>query len=161
MTNLSYIIDVIQKIISILAIIAGGLFTYYKFIKGRVYRSRLEPDITGEIIQINDIYYLKIIVSIKNIGISKILINKEGTAISKYFNRTIVENTQLNKVEWDETKFVSFDVFIDHSTLESGEYIGDNLLIILPRDRFDAIKIELRIVSRDIEWSTSEVLLNK
>ncbi len=44
----STVFDVLQKAITIIAIIVGGVWAYFNFSKRRVYRPSLEPKITGK-----------------------------------------------------------------------------------------------------------------
>lgn len=152
-------IDILQKITSITAIILGGIFTYYKFIKGRIFRSRLIPTIKGEFIDKSGVYYLKVNANINNVGVSKINIDKNGTAVSIYFTQINTDNYFVQNISWNETDFYSFEIFTAHTILESGEHISDNLLILLPQELGKAVKIELRIITQNIEWSASEIIL--
>jgi hypothetical protein len=38
------IVDVLQKLFTIAAIVVGGIWAYFNFFKGRTYRMRLEPE---------------------------------------------------------------------------------------------------------------------
>jgi len=153
------IVDVANKIIASLGLILGGIFAYYKFIKGRIYKFRLQPNVLGEVVQKDKNKYLIATIHLKNIGISRIPIQNEGSALSLYFSETAF--TALDEpyiMEWNESIPVS--IFEDVEQLESGETIGKKYLISLPHETPPAVKMELRIVAHEYEWTATAIVIS-
>src|ERR1051325_8996681 len=51
------IADTLAKVVQILAIIVGGWWTYFKFIKGRAYQESLIPIVSGKLLTIDSHTY--------------------------------------------------------------------------------------------------------
>jgi hypothetical protein len=57
--------------------------------------------------------------------------------------------------EW--VRFATFSVFERHDWIESSEPIEDQLLVVLPPHQI-AVKVELRIVARGINWYATTIV---
>ncbi|NIA30934.1 MAG: hypothetical protein GWP06_13605 [Actinobacteria bacterium] len=153
------IVGLVNQIIASFGLILGGIFAYYKFIKGRFYKFRLEPNVSGEVVQKDENKYLIATIHLKNIGISRIPIQNEGTALSLYFSETgFAALDEPYIMEWNESIPVS--IFEDVEQLESGETIGKKYLISLPRKTPPAIKMELRVVAQEFEWTATAIIIS-
>ena len=51
-------LDAMDKIVRIAAVVIGGIWTYLKFIRGRIYRPRLKPSVSGRIVIVSGQPYL-------------------------------------------------------------------------------------------------------
>ncbi len=153
------IVDVANKIIASLGLIFAGIFAYYKFVKGRIYKFRLEPNVSGEVVQKDGNKYLIATIYLKNIGISRIPIQNEGSALSLYFAEAGLDSIDDPYImEWNES--IPVAIFEDVEQLESEESIGKKYLISLPAQVPPAIKMELRIVARGYEWTATAIVIS-
>ncbi|NOY60596.1 MAG: hypothetical protein GXO75_16935 [Calditrichaeota bacterium] len=119
----------------------------------------MEPNVSGEVVQKDKSKYLIATIHLKNIGISRIPIQNEGSALILYFSETGF--TALDEpyiMEWNESIPVS--IFEDVEQLESGETIGKKYLISLPHKTPPAIKMELRIVAQEFEWTATAIIIS-
>jgi hypothetical protein len=150
------IFDVVQSTCTIIAILVGAAWAYFNYFKGRTYRPRLEPKIAGKLSLNDGVSYLVTTAQLKNVGLSRIQIKQEGTALqvfSYYIDAPISKARQL------EQKYLAiFSVFEAHGWIEPGEVIEDQNLILLPGGAQPAIRLELRIVSDGIEWNTATIV---
>ena len=76
-------LDVIDKVVKIIAVILGGIWTYLNYVRGRTFKRRLEPKILGKIsrgVRV-DTWMVSGIAQAKNVGLSKVDIEASGTAI--------------------------------------------------------------------------------
>ncbi|HZM97829.1 MAG TPA: hypothetical protein VFB70_00485, partial [Pyrinomonadaceae bacterium] len=64
-----------------LAFIAGGIWAYFKFRKGRTFQESLVPLVSGRFAFIDGAAYLVVTTEVKNVGLSKIEFDKVGCAL--------------------------------------------------------------------------------
>src|SRR5437870_547816 len=99
----------------------GGIWVYYNYFKGRTYKPRLEPTVSGKIIKAEGIPYLVVTAKLKNAGLSKIGIEQEGSAVRilSYDLKKQVNSVGLVGNEWIAT----FPVFEEDEWVEPGKGI--------------------------------------
>src|SRR6266545_2898743 len=71
-------VDAISKIISTAAIIVGGTWAYYKFVRGRTFAKRAELEVTGELLDADELRALRARVTLRNTGATKIPLRAKG-----------------------------------------------------------------------------------
>jgi hypothetical protein len=151
----SSIIKDINALVQTAAIIVGGIWAYLKFAKGRTFRPRLEPTISGKTF-INDGYiYLFVKTMLKNVGGSRVDIEQEGTGLRILTASTDEPETVLSS-DWQST--ASFDVFKDHEWIEPGETISEERLIAIKKDHWIALRLELQIHSKKVVWHAMTIV---
>ena len=95
-------LDAADKLVKIAAIVIGGVWAYYKFVKGRFYRPRLEPSVTAETFRSADRDYVVVSTSLKNVGTSKIDIQQGSCPKSviddKHFRSNELRLGGLNEI---------------------------------------------------------------
>jgi hypothetical protein len=84
------VLDGANKAVASAAFLVGGIWAYYKFIRGRVYRPRLEPTIAVRAFQ-RTAPYLVASISLKNVGTSKVECKQEGSALRVFCTPLRVE----------------------------------------------------------------------
>jgi hypothetical protein len=70
------IVSIISNIVTILATILAGLWGYYRFVKGRVFKPRVSLAIVARCIQSDSINYVACTLEVNNVGLSKVDIDK-------------------------------------------------------------------------------------
>jgi hypothetical protein len=158
-------LDAIDKIVKIVAVILGGVWTYLNYVRGRTFRRRLEPKISGKIASGVDIgtWMVAGMVQAKNVGLSKVDIEASGTAI-------VIEDMVLGASKKGIPKIVEVEivggvlgVFKRHRWIEPGETIEESFAAPLPvRSDRTGVRLWLRIVSRhkifkNIEWNADSI----
>jgi hypothetical protein len=138
--------EVVWRGFAVLGIAAGGLFAYYKFFKGREFARRVEPKLSaGSVARRDETIYLQAEASAKNIGLSKVEISHDHTYI-------LVEVREFGAPDWIERPELYF-VFQAQQALESGETVGEPILIEIPYSDYLAIRLTLGFAaSRDNQW---------
>jgi hypothetical protein len=152
-----------EHVVTVAALVVGGIWTYYRFIKGRVLISRLELGVSGEIISLDNANYLRISVELKNVGSSKVEI-QEGVGLDIFAERPrpIVQADDAQKykvrsVNWDS--LWPFDILQKHAWIEPGESIRDQTLVELLTSDNIAYKIDLVIFATGTKWTATSVVL--
>lgn len=151
-------VTIAGEIVKTLAILFGGVWAYWKFVRGRTFRRRLELTISGTSFERQGACYLSGVAQLKNIGLSKVTIEQEGTAIEVF--RISDVKSQLS-----EEDLQTREVFAEHGWIEPGETIEEPFLLAIPEagEQTIALRLHLRIVSRGmlsraVEWNAGAVV---
>jgi hypothetical protein len=148
-------LDYTDKVVKIVAVIVGGAWAYAKFIKGRVFHTRLEPNVTARHFRRDQKDFLLAVVKLKNVGASKVDIQQKGTALRIFGCGVFGPAVPGKPVAWTRTHTLS--VFERHGWIEGSETIDDTVLVALPPN-LTAVKLELRIVANKIAWSAGTMI---
>ena len=153
--GVSAFVEVLKNVCEIAAIAAGGIWTYFNFFKGRTYKSTLECEVDGLIETHSGRSLLKVVVKAKNVGLSKVLIEKKGMVLQPH--PAVAPKSSPSwpcHATWSGDLAV-FDVFNDHAWIEPSEPIEDQVLVELPDDKTPAYKLMLRVQSGTIWWTVA------
>jgi len=137
--------EALANVTQSVALIAGGVWAYFKFSKGRTFRDRLTPTVSGRLVSINGAIFLVVTTEIKNVGLSKITIDQETSALiifecitAKAEEVLVVKNNRLT----------TFQVFGDKDTyIEPNEVAERQYLIALPEASIIGYQLELEVLS--------------
>ena len=145
----------IGSIVTALAVLVGGYWTYFKFVRGRTYRPRLSVDMAGQWRTSGTLDLLHIRIRVTNIGASKVSLNQYGTGLRLSFLADEQGGAPDDAV-WasvalggDPRQARTFEILTEHDWIEPGETVSDDLLLNLGRAPSIA-KLELALV-----WSLS------
>jgi hypothetical protein len=140
-------LDLVDKLIKLVAVMLGGIWTYWNFRKSRTYAQRLELTLTSSALRA-DGQFLEVRSALKNLGASRHVVEGGGT----YCEVTAV-------FEDESEKTVAFlPLFLSETFIEPGETISDLLLISVSQEAAHAIwlRINLRVVSDGVEWRQTD-----
>ncbi len=141
-----------QNIVQAAAIIMGGVWAYYKFVKGRTFYRRAELTVNGTLVPTSDPATIRAQVTFQNTGASKIPLRAKIVRAAVYEG----EADEQGRAVWHE--FGSAPLFAEHDWIESQETIVDDILIPVPTDihalgyRITGIAIERRGNERGKRW---------
>lgn len=136
-----------KNAIESLAIIVGGFWTYFHFLKGRTFKHRLESTVNATIELRHRKYYLVVHSELKNIGSSKVRLNQDESGIAIYPGEPKGLGTaEVSNVSWH--KRAMFNVFSDHEWIEPTESVCDALVVELPDELLPLYKVELIAVNK-------------
>jgi hypothetical protein len=74
--HLSDVLDIIDKVTKIIALFIGAGWAYLNYLRGRTFKRRLEPSITGKTIRSKGLLLLSGVAQVKNVGLSKVVIQQ-------------------------------------------------------------------------------------
>jgi hypothetical protein len=131
------------------AVVIAGTWAYLKFIKGRVYHTRLEPSVDGKVFQHDLHEYVSVVARLNNVGASKVDLRQEGTALEVSCADLYPESFDHKFVRW--TRIATAPVFKRHRWIEASETIEEAALFRLPSET-SAVKIEFRLVADIHQW---------
>jgi hypothetical protein len=144
-------LTVIDTLSKILIALIGGAWTWLTAIKGRTFKSRLELNTSGKVFAVNQVHYLAVDVSIKNVGSSKAPITQEGTWLRVFCAQGAPRSDRVTRVATN--RLGTFRVFANHEWIEPGEQIKDVVLVQFPKNENDlALILSLRVRSQQWRW---------
>ena len=147
---LSFALDIADKLIKLVAVILGGIWTYWNYRKSRTYAQKLELEITA-LIFVRVHTYLEIAVSIKNLGGTAHTLRHAASSSCSIF--AIAEDLS-------ERVLRVLPVFAREDHIEPGESIDDLQLVRLDPEDAHAmwVKIALRVASDGVEWHQTKLV---
>jgi hypothetical protein len=157
LSTLQTLADIAQKSAATIAIVGTAGWAYFKFVRGRTFRRRLELTISGEVRRNPGIVYLLTNSTVKNIGLSQFEIDheKSGLRVMTYASEGAVTEARL--VEWSPLS--TWAVLEGKEALEPGEPAAEELLIEIPDKDFLAFRLQLWVSStHDESWEVTAVV---
>ena len=139
--------NILQNVFTMSALVLGGIISYFKFVKGRIFSPRLEPAIKGRFREVDGCRFLIISAELKNVGASKVSIDSSsGFDISFDECASIPEGDRLpiEEVVWRPP--VSYRVFESHEWIESGETIREERVFSIKSDVI-AARVDLQLAT--------------
>jgi hypothetical protein len=142
-------LGVLDEIIKLAAVFIGGLWALWNFRKSRTYQQKLRLEIVGTVFIKNDLYG-DVLVTAKNIGASRHVVQKAGSFIEI---SVILDDLSEHIVEL-------FRVFNDDDSMEPGESINDTKIwsIAPPFDNIVWVRLSLRVLSNGVDWRWSSLV---
>jgi len=156
--NAIEILELLGKIVTPLAILVGGFWAYYKYIKGRLFHPRLELYIDGNIILLGTIPHLLLNYEIKNIGLSKVDLDKGASGIRVMKYNPPDDSLEIESADWKQIG--SFPVLEKHSWVESKEIIKERSLFSINEISKIVYRADIRIVGKGKSWEALGIILN-
>jgi hypothetical protein len=134
----------LEHLATVIGLIIGGIWVYYKFFKGRTFEPRLELSVNGKIVSNNDLNLVIASLQIKNVGLSQVRFQQESNLVrfSSYTAPTAIAVAE--RVNWNWLK--TYNVFERHQWVEPGETIDDQITFSIPNNKQMIFLIEFRVV---------------
>lgn len=138
--------DAVQAFVTAAGIVAGGVFTYFKFAKDRIYRPRVDLRIEVDRVDIDGPEsFLLCRASVENKGANKLSLHHQGTAL--VFRKSEYGASELECTSWSPIQDSGVvDVFPRHDWIESGETIRDEVLLRIAPDTTSSYRVELSLM---------------
>ena len=149
--------DIVQKTAATIAIVGTAGWAYFKFVRGRTFRRRVELTISGEVRRGQGVVYLLTNSTAKNIGLSKFEIDHEKSGLRVMTHASEGAVTEPKLADWEPLS--AWPVFEAHGLLEPGEPAAEELLIEIPDRGFSAFRLQLWLSStKDESWEVTAVV---
>ncbi len=75
-------LDLIRTIVQVVVVAAGAIWGYYRFVRSRTFKLRLEPTVSGIVRNEKHSTYVKISSKLKNVGACKVDVSQTGSAVT-------------------------------------------------------------------------------
>lgn len=150
-------VEVAKNICEIVAILVGAFWTYLNYFRGRTYRPRLECAIDASVQEHSDYAYLKVVTRVKNVGLSKVPIDQEGTGLLVYSLRALDSGPSSPiQAKWNDSGG-AFSVLTNHRWIEPGEPVSEPLMIALSDRTATAYKVMIKVISGKVSWTAETI----
>jgi hypothetical protein len=135
--------EFIGKCLAAGAVVVGTLMSYSKYLAGRVYVLRMEPVVTGEVVPVADGHWIKLSAELRNVGTRTGWLNKLGNGVIVFGLKGPAHEGEHTIGDWEQLTVAR--MFARHETIESGEVLRDETLVMLPTT-FKAYRLTLHVV---------------
>lgn len=144
----------ISSSVTAVAVVTGGIWAYFKFVRGRTFVARLSIELDGEWRRIHGMTVLHVRVRVKNIGAAKVAINQFGSGVEVGFPA----GEWHRQVTWEKVKYEGggpdasdearqFSVLTEHEWIEPGETVSDEVLLHLEGRQLSPCMLELKLMT--------------
>jgi hypothetical protein len=134
--------EIVQAAITSGAVVVGSVWAYFKFIKGRTFRPRVNPEIDAAWLGTEGGLGLHVLLRLENIGGTKVGLGKRGTGVQISHVAKEQDDAPAD-TQWELSR--GFDAFATHEWIEPGETITDELLIRVPT-KHEVMEVKMRIL---------------
>ncbi len=145
--DIQSVVGIVGTVVTAVALAVGGLWAYFKFVKGRTYRPRLEVEMSGQWRQLDGMDLLHARVTVRNIGNSAVTLLQRGTGL-RVSVPAADQGTAPVAVAW--TVLHVFEILGEHEWIEPGETVSDDVLLNLGIPEPVPVRFESRLVW---QWS--------
>ncbi len=154
----SGISSIAVDVVTILAILLGGGWAFMKFVWGRTFRERLELAVAGDMRDLGDRGYLRIVMQVKNVGLAQVPLTQEGSGL-RVFASTDDSTGDSGVKEPFWNRLTTVPVLNGHEWIEPGESIIDHAMLLLPNHGDSPCMLQLHLASRKHSWVARCVVL--
>jgi hypothetical protein len=159
--------EVVSNVVTSGAVVIGGIWAYFKFIRGRVFARRAELDVSPALERTAGSLYLLIKVTLTNTGLSRLPLN-ENLKVVRLSGITGQADSHPSAAEWE--RILSLPILKDHAWLEAQETVTDTVVYSLGRSdgmnaRHTAYQVEAMaatprrmITRRGLRWQSRAIV---
>jgi hypothetical protein len=134
-------VDIAGTFVTAAAVVIGGVWAYFRFVRNRTYRPRLEiemearrHDVGTPLVEAN--------VTVKNIGASDVRLRQHGTGLRVSRIEDPIPADGI--VHWKSLGV--FSILKEHAWIEPSESVTESMLLSLPLTSHDPLLFEARLV---------------
>jgi hypothetical protein len=148
--------DAANHVIQSLAIIAGGIWAFFKFRKSRTFQESLVPGVVGRFAAIDSRNYLIINTQVKNVGTSRVSFSQASALI--IFEYLPSQGQDIHTVA--DQRITSFDIFEDEEQfIEPNEIMERTRFIAIPSPLSLGYRLEVEVISSSgFTWRSSTII---
>ena len=150
-------LDSLEKISTILAVLGAGAWAYYHYFRGRTFKPRLQVELTAEIVRSAQSQHIVAAIGLRNLGLSVARIDQKGSGLIVCTPGTKPHHWEIYVQDWDEKDAAAFAILQGHSQIEPGLTIHEEMLITVPFREPNIFLLECVVVAHDMRWSTRTV----
>jgi hypothetical protein len=149
----------VESFTTAVGIVVGGVWAYFKFIKDRIYRPRVNLTVEAGHVTVDGVRFLACRATIENKGASKLKV-QDGTVLivrTGSVGEGALLATHWSSNEDDATAMVK--VFGKHEWLESTEIVCDDVMVRLEGSETTIYRVELRLLVGHPSWRSGNIAI--
>lgn len=146
---------IVSSVVTTFATVLAGGWAYYRFLKGRVFKSRLTLVLTASQIRVQGTAYVLSVIEIANVGLSSVDLSNGTLRFRALTGKSGEDSAAVPGSTWLETS----NVLLAHTWIESAETLAEQHLLILPATHRVPVQVDLRVVSRGVSFSASAIAM--
>lgn len=162
--------DVVSNVVTSTAVVVGGIWAYFKFIRGRTFAHRAELNVSSTLVRGARSQFLSVVVSLTNTGLSRLPLNEKMKVI-RLFGMVQNSTRYPSTVEWE--RISTLPILQQHAWLEAQEAVTDVITYELSpvdeaRPAYSAYRVETivgaprrKITGKGIQWQSHSVIFPK
>ncbi|WP_047865406.1 hypothetical protein [Rubrobacter aplysinae] len=157
--------SVARDVVTAVALIIGGGFAYFKFIRGRTFRPRLNLVLTSKVRREQGVLHVLMDCGARNIGARELRITAEGTAVRLLASSMVStqqdveqssQSSQSSQSGWD---LIGVWQPVEAKTLEPEEPLEESVLVTIPDGGQVALRIEFSVsIPSGESWQASDIV---
>jgi hypothetical protein len=153
--------SIVRDAVTAVALIIGGGFAYFKFIRGRTFRPRLNLVVTSKVRREQGVLHVLMDCGARNIGARELRITAEGTAVrllasSVVSTQDMEQSPQSSQSGWD---LIGVWQPVEAKTLEPEEPLEDSVLVAIPDGGQAALRVEFSVsIPSGESWQASDIV---
>lgn len=155
MTRVAEFADIASSIVAVVATVLAGGWAYYRFLKGRVFHSRLTLSLTTSRVSVHGTEYLLSVIEVSNVGLSSVDLGSGTLRFRELAGKARNDSVVIPGSVWLDTS----NVLLAHTWIESGEKLAEQHLLILPARHRLPVQADLRVVSGGVSFSVSSIAM--
>ena len=137
--------NAIASLTQALALVAGGVWAYFKFAKGRTFQDSLTVRVSGKFVSTGESVFLAVTTQLHNVGLSRMAFDQQASMLILF---EYVPAVSEEIVSVRNKRLASFLVFGDKDRyIEPNEIVERQCLIALPQVSNIGYQVEVEVVT--------------
>jgi hypothetical protein len=149
-------LEIAEKGASIAAIVIGAAWVYLNTLRGRVFKPKLAVNLQVSRESAGQTPLVRARIAVDNKGLTRVRFDQEGTGLTLRYSPAPLSTPLPVTLRFDH--HAVFAVLQDHTHIEPGVTIVEELLLQVPDDASRACELRLTVVAHKTSWSCSAVL---
>lgn len=154
--DLEKVARIAQGSATVIAVLGGSLWGYYRFVRSRTFNARLSIQIIGTSTLIDGETYIVVKANVDNVGSGRTTIRQRGTAIRLWAHEPYCELD--GSAELEPKLIGTYSIFEGHDVVEPLEKFSDCKVIQVNEPIAEAITIELRVLGERTIFRAKDVV---
>jgi len=147
----------VKILVEITAILTAGVWAYCKFVKGRLFRHKLDIELTGNFFNVASDDHIHACIYIKNAGFTRVNFDNEYCVLRIFIPKYRPKRHFTDAAIWHRVATIS--ILNDHRWIEPSEVIREEELISLEQPIDVAVRLEVSISDSRSLWQASSVIV--
>ena len=145
----------IKTLLEIVAIAGAGIWAYLKFVRGRLFRHKLDLNVEGEFLTIDGSAHVLVRITIRNIGFTSVSFDTECCVLRVFAAEQRPYLDFTDAALWHRVATVP--LLEDHNWIEPSEVLQEQELIHIHSEPTVAIRLVANVSDSRSLWGASAI----